>query len=187
LNHKRHKPKSARGGCLLCKPWKANGYSKFHRAKPRDQRQLQVEPMIVLEPNEFGGLIGPPTLQIVDGKRERLESAPDSYLEHLSGYENLTGNDPEAERIFEELTGRYSNPGFAPQFCIEHPAQEITHFITIQCACGAAYLAGGLCPECLKTMTSDVIYLRTLSRNNDATVNHLGEERHLKWEREFGK
>ena len=104
MNHKRHKPKSARGGCLLCKPWKANGYSKFPRAKPRAQRPLQVEPMIVLEPNEFGGLIGPPTLQIVDGRRERLESAPDSYLEHLSGYENLTGNDPEAERIFEELT-----------------------------------------------------------------------------------
>ena len=103
MNHKRHKPKSARGGCLLCKPWKANGYSKFHRAKPRDQRQLQVEPMIVLEPNEFGDCFSP-TLQIVDGRRERLESAPDSYLEHLSGYENLTGNDPEAERIFEELT-----------------------------------------------------------------------------------
>ena len=105
MNHKRHKPKSARGGCLLCKPWKASGYSKFRRAKPRDQRQLQAEPIIVLEPNEFGDCF-PATLQIVDGRSEWLESAPDSYLEHLSGYENLTGNDPEAERIFEELTAR---------------------------------------------------------------------------------
>lgn len=27
MNHKRKKPKSARCGCLLCKPHKANGWS----------------------------------------------------------------------------------------------------------------------------------------------------------------
>ena len=27
-NHKRKRPKNRRGGCLLCKPWKVNGYGK---------------------------------------------------------------------------------------------------------------------------------------------------------------
>ena len=27
-NHKRKRPKNRRGGCLLCKPWKMNGYGK---------------------------------------------------------------------------------------------------------------------------------------------------------------
>jgi hypothetical protein len=26
-NHKRKRPKNSRAGCLLCKPWKANGVS----------------------------------------------------------------------------------------------------------------------------------------------------------------
>lgn len=26
-NHKRRKPKNARAGCLLCKPWKVNGFA----------------------------------------------------------------------------------------------------------------------------------------------------------------
>ena len=26
MNHKRKRPKNRRGGCLLCKPWKVNGY-----------------------------------------------------------------------------------------------------------------------------------------------------------------
>jgi len=28
MNHKRKKPKSARAGCLMCKPWKMNGFGK---------------------------------------------------------------------------------------------------------------------------------------------------------------
>ena len=28
MNHKRHRPKNARSGCLMCKPWKVNGASK---------------------------------------------------------------------------------------------------------------------------------------------------------------
>jgi hypothetical protein len=28
LHHKRHRPKSRRAGCLLCKPWKANGFAR---------------------------------------------------------------------------------------------------------------------------------------------------------------
>lgn len=31
MNHKRKKPKSARCGCLLCKPHKANGWSWARR------------------------------------------------------------------------------------------------------------------------------------------------------------
>lgn len=27
MNHKRKRPKNRRAGCLLCKPWKMNGYS----------------------------------------------------------------------------------------------------------------------------------------------------------------
>lgn len=27
-NHKRKRPKNRRAGCLLCKPWKMNGFAK---------------------------------------------------------------------------------------------------------------------------------------------------------------
>ncbi len=27
-NHKRKRPKNRRAGCLLCKPWKINGFAK---------------------------------------------------------------------------------------------------------------------------------------------------------------
>ncbi len=27
-NHKRKRPKNRRAGCLLCKPWKVNGFGK---------------------------------------------------------------------------------------------------------------------------------------------------------------
>jgi hypothetical protein len=33
MHHKRHRPKNARSGCLMCKPWKANGASK---TRPED-------------------------------------------------------------------------------------------------------------------------------------------------------
>lgn len=33
MNHKRRRPKNARAGCLMCKPWKVNGASK---ARPED-------------------------------------------------------------------------------------------------------------------------------------------------------
>jgi len=33
VNHKRGRPKNRRAGCLLCKPWKANG------AKDREPQQ----------------------------------------------------------------------------------------------------------------------------------------------------
>ena len=28
MHHKRKRPKNRRAGCLLCKPWKANGYAR---------------------------------------------------------------------------------------------------------------------------------------------------------------
>ncbi len=31
VNHKRKRPKNRRSGCLLCKPWKVNGFGKRHR------------------------------------------------------------------------------------------------------------------------------------------------------------
>lgn len=31
MNHKRKRPKNRRAGCLMCKPWKVNGYGKRHR------------------------------------------------------------------------------------------------------------------------------------------------------------
>lgn len=38
MNHKRRRPKNRRAGCLLCKPWKANG---AHEDRPSIQRKLQ--------------------------------------------------------------------------------------------------------------------------------------------------
>jgi len=35
VNHKRGKPKDARSGCLLCKPWKSNAYKSADRAKTK--------------------------------------------------------------------------------------------------------------------------------------------------------
>jgi hypothetical protein len=37
LNHKRRRPKNRRGGCLLCKPWKANGGSRRDTPCPANQ------------------------------------------------------------------------------------------------------------------------------------------------------
>jgi hypothetical protein len=31
MHHKHKRPKNRRAGCLMCKPWKANGYGKRHR------------------------------------------------------------------------------------------------------------------------------------------------------------
>lgn len=31
MNHKRKRPKNSRAGCLMCKFWKANGFSKRTR------------------------------------------------------------------------------------------------------------------------------------------------------------
>ena len=39
-NHKRRKPKNARSGCLLCKPWKANGSKRSERMRHRDYKRL---------------------------------------------------------------------------------------------------------------------------------------------------
>lgn len=30
-HHKRKRPKNRRAGCLLCKPWKANGFARRSR------------------------------------------------------------------------------------------------------------------------------------------------------------
>jgi len=30
-NHKRGRPKNGRAGCLLCKPWKVNGFARRRR------------------------------------------------------------------------------------------------------------------------------------------------------------
>lgn len=35
-HHKRKRPKNRRAGCLLCKPWKANGFA--HRKRPDGER-----------------------------------------------------------------------------------------------------------------------------------------------------
>lgn len=40
-NHKRKRPKNRRAGCLMCKPWKMNGFSKdqFESARFSDARR----------------------------------------------------------------------------------------------------------------------------------------------------
>ncbi len=42
VNFKRHRPKAARSGCLLCKPWKVQGNSK-HAVKASVARRLQPD------------------------------------------------------------------------------------------------------------------------------------------------
>jgi len=46
MNHKRHRPRSRRAGCKLCKPWKVNGY-RTERAggeKFSDHRRRHASP-----------------------------------------------------------------------------------------------------------------------------------------------
>jgi hypothetical protein len=48
-NHKRGRPKSARAGCLLCKPWKAN------REKGRlSQQTMQERKAVEAEKYDWG-------------------------------------------------------------------------------------------------------------------------------------
>lgn len=35
MNHKRKRPKNRRGGCLMCKYWKVNGYGKKRKEAER--------------------------------------------------------------------------------------------------------------------------------------------------------
>lgn len=41
MNHKRHRPKSRRAGCLLCKPHKRNGVGA-EKHPPRERRKMQI-------------------------------------------------------------------------------------------------------------------------------------------------
>jgi len=57
-NHKRKRPKNRRAGCLLCKPWKMNGFAKDksdsesfsdHRRRyyaDRELKQVQSGPSV---------------------------------------------------------------------------------------------------------------------------------------------
>lgn len=40
MHHKRKRPKAARAGCLMCKPWKLQAYSRNRRLPLRDKRKL---------------------------------------------------------------------------------------------------------------------------------------------------
>ncbi|MGB8399667.1 MAG: hypothetical protein WCE35_12795 [Bradyrhizobium sp.] len=43
MNHKRKRPKSARAGCLLCKPHKANGCCPRHKnMRFGDRRRFEI-------------------------------------------------------------------------------------------------------------------------------------------------
>ena len=43
-NHKRRRPKNRRAGCLLCKPWKVNGFARARHGGERfsDHRRRRV-------------------------------------------------------------------------------------------------------------------------------------------------
>jgi hypothetical protein len=43
MNHKRRRPKNRRAGCLLCKPWKANGAKDKHKARVRASLEWALE------------------------------------------------------------------------------------------------------------------------------------------------
>lgn len=54
-HHKRKKPKNARAGCTMCKPWKMNGARKSWKKmsdrrklqKPVDERELDHQRMLM--------------------------------------------------------------------------------------------------------------------------------------------
>ena len=43
VHHKRKRSKNRRAGCLLCKPWKANGNSRKQQMRFADLRRLEVD------------------------------------------------------------------------------------------------------------------------------------------------
>ena len=43
MHHKRKRPKNSRAGCLLCKPWKANGIKGTADARPMQERRSDLE------------------------------------------------------------------------------------------------------------------------------------------------
>ena len=47
-HHKRRRPKNRRAGCLLCKPWKVNGFARRSRGDGQKfsdfRRHLQSDP-----------------------------------------------------------------------------------------------------------------------------------------------
>jgi hypothetical protein len=48
-HHKRRRAKNRRAGCLLCKPQKANGYSKKKRMRPNTRRKAQDDLAVVAQ------------------------------------------------------------------------------------------------------------------------------------------
>jgi hypothetical protein len=44
MHHKRRRPRNRRAGCLLCKPWKMNGFARSRRDGERfsDHRRRRV-------------------------------------------------------------------------------------------------------------------------------------------------
>jgi hypothetical protein len=42
-NHKRKRPKNARAGCLLCKPWKINGFATERKDGERFSDHIRRE------------------------------------------------------------------------------------------------------------------------------------------------
>lgn len=58
-HHKRHRPKNRRGGCLYCKPWKANGErtegkegERFSDHKRRVTADAEIKKAIFVKPYE---------------------------------------------------------------------------------------------------------------------------------------
>ena len=44
MHHKRHRPRNARAGCKMCKPWKVNGFATdaYEGEKFNDHRRRMV-------------------------------------------------------------------------------------------------------------------------------------------------
>jgi hypothetical protein len=51
MNHKRKRPKNRRGGCLLCKPWKVNGFATERQNGERfsDHRRRHIADNAIAE------------------------------------------------------------------------------------------------------------------------------------------
>lgn len=56
VHHKRGRPKNARAGCLLCKPWKANGAKATTLLSEQEKRAAEDAAQQITREDEYEGL-----------------------------------------------------------------------------------------------------------------------------------
>lgn len=54
MNHKRKRPKNARAGCLMCKPWKVNGANPMNARMDTNRQLIRIHEQARQEKQEVG-------------------------------------------------------------------------------------------------------------------------------------